>query len=231
MNQYQPESPGYSRVPNPLYAKYVQMGGALLFFVIWFWIGVGLAVLSTGSILLAWFNQNSTFGTIIGLVYPNTFLLVFTTITSIIYMIIKCVAYSRINSRKGMFITLLVACEVLNICSSVISTIVTIVLGYGFNSSTFMQNITPTVINCLIIMYFVLSVRVRTYLGSDEYITGDFFAKLLKLRPPIPVEPYLVSYQPNPYQQSQTAPCQQQVLYPSNQLQTPPTPPDPSTRL
>ncbi|MCL2150608.1 MAG: hypothetical protein FWH50_00050, partial [Coriobacteriia bacterium] len=81
MNQYQPESPGYSRVPNPLYAKYVQMGGALLFFVIWFWIGIGLAVLSTGSILLAWFNQNSTFGTIIGLVYPNTFLLVFTTIT------------------------------------------------------------------------------------------------------------------------------------------------------
>jgi len=231
MNQYQTTSPDYSMVPNPLYAKYVQMGGALLFFVIWFWLGLGLVVLSTVGILIAWLSQNSMMKVIEGSLYPGTFLLVFVTITSIIYMIIKFIAYSRINSRKGTFITLLIVCEALNICSNIIVAIVSIILGSGFSYNVPRQTIISTVINCLIITYFVLSVRVRTYLGSDKYITDVFFAKLFKLKPPIPVEPYLVSYHPNPYQQGQTVPCQQQAPYSSNQLQTPPTPPDPSTRI
>ena len=231
MDQQQGGSPQLFYIPNQYYTKYSQMGGWLLVFMVFFFMGLIFTCYSyiSGFFLLilaimqisddSWMIMLDQYASII---------------IALMYFIPKTIAYINIMKKKPRFISLLIFSESIRI----VSVIITLVLIFYFlepvyNSIIIMIAAPPILFNITAIFYLTWSIRVRTYMGSDDYITKVLLMRLLRVKAPKPEAPYKAVHNTNPIYQSLLAPCQQapmppnqpQAPMPLDQSQPPPAPP------
>ena len=221
MDQYQNRNPEPFYVPNPYFAKYSQMGGWLLVFVIIFLFGLIPSCFTLiGDLSQLFFsflltNDYSGFDLLSQL---------FSLFISLLYLAPKTIAYINIMRKKGIFITILISYELVRILC--VSFLVFLFYDHETIYSVIIVIITaPSILyNIIAIFYLTWSVRVRTYMGSDEYITKDPLMRLIRVKAPKPEAPYKAVHNSNPVFQSLLAPCQQTPM-PQDQSQVPPAPP------
>ena len=184
MNQY-PGNYGGGQMENPQYIEYSKLGGALLAYVILQIIG---AVLGGFAILLslALFPILIASGQV-----PLALILLLSLALSGVAVALQVIMITMIYKKNYKFLTFFMVLFVLGIIAMIFSGIVSVANQSSSGSSTLGSNIWSIIWNVAIIVYFIKSVRVRTYMGSDDYITKNPFTK--SITPPTPVPQYLYS--------------------------------------
>jgi hypothetical protein len=173
------------REPNPLYAKYASLGGwMLLFFVLQ---ALGVAFGALGVVVLAVMT--------IGLLPLGAPIVAVAAVLVLLLMGGVSVAFSGViiwmlATKRPSFLTLLCISLVLDVVAIIASSAFS---GFqpsaDFDLSSYLMGLARST---LWIVYFTKSVRVRTYMGSDDYITRCPFTSWMT--PPEPVEPYLTVF-------------------------------------
>jgi len=175
------------RVPNPKYAQYSKMGGFLLVITVFSCLGlfltiVGFLVSLPIQIMLIFNAQSITTETLVQIIYADC--------SSVFWIVLDSLFVFMLFNRNRHFLK--VFC--LRLFLHFMSLIAPIFMG-TFSFERLLANLAPWIyiyilIGCL--FYFVKSVRVRTYMGSDEYMTQ--FALTARMKPPLPVPEYLIEY-------------------------------------
>lgn len=189
MEPYQNAYPSQGRVRNPLFDHYNKLGGALLFFYVIYIIGICLSVIVmlayTPNMLsvLPWLT-NSGFGSV-------ATILVVTSLAALVQLVLLIGVVITISTRNRHFLTLLVIATIIELLAVILGFVLRAGSSGMGSSSSVGQDLFGIVRDVLILVYFCKSVRVRTYMGSDEYLTRGFLTSWVT--PPLPVEPYLVA--------------------------------------
>ena len=119
-----------------------------------------------------------------------TLAFIISVIGSVVSLVITTVIVARIIQRNPRFFTLLF---ILLLVELVVAILCTMLFAGILNYTTFVFRL---VRDLLIIGYFIKSVRVRTYMGTDEYLTKGLFSPLIKrlFTLPVAVESHCIIY-------------------------------------
>ena len=190
MEQYRNNNPQAPLVPNPLYAQYSKLGGALLFFVVLWIIGVALSALSLlaqAPYFLETLSDAFAYGeNLIGIE------ILCSLVFSVAYIVLLTCTIVMVFTKKRGFLTILCVLVFMALLLIIFEFIVAAVYPGILTAQDFAQGIVGTVRDILILVYFVRSVRVRTYMGSDEYLRSCPFTRWAT--PPRAIEPYMAGY-------------------------------------
>ena len=190
MEQNQNYYPNIKKTPNPLFNKYSNLGGWLLFFVVMNIIAVVIGVIGILAILPDYLDMVSELSASGDPNHGTPFLLLF--ISGIVQLIIVTIATIMIFRRQRGFLTIIFFDAFLSILAVIFGFVLSSMYPWYTSGGDIPNAIYSITINILVVVYFVKSVRVRTYMGSDEYITKGMFTS--GITPPQPVEPYTISF-------------------------------------
>ena len=222
-NQNQDHNPNTVTAPNPQYEKYSQMGGWLLFLVI-------LAVI---DILFKLWSLFTSYPALISLT-PSIFelespVLNLVTVYDLVGIpaltILSFLTIVMILRRHRSFLTFFSFCVIIGLLSLIMIFVAGSAYPESLTVNTAVLGFIGFVISFLVLLYFATSVRVRTYMGNDEYITKSLFTRGVK--PPQPIEPFSTLYlegsfaSPVPSGGTASAPTPAQVNKPEQTDATP----------
>ena len=187
MGQYEETKSETRVIPNPLYEKYSKLGGWLLAFVVMFIIAIPLAVIALSLAVPGFISlipQLRELG--------HDFLIstmIISLIGSAIMMILIISFIVMVFQKNRHFLTPLIILVILEIPLFILT--IMLVLRYP-GSGNIVRELLYFARDVLFLGYFIKSVRVRTYMGTDEYLTKGPFSRLILhwFKPPVPEEPY-----------------------------------------
>ena len=166
---------------------YTKMGGWLLLFVILNIIiivsnlGTAINEIRTSAEALGWFSSGSDIWNAVVINIVGQII----TIAAVIFQILFIV---QIFGRKHLFLRLDQISRIILFVSTIFTFIVVGMIGMeNYGSDTVSQITTSLISVCLgfflMPLYYCKSIRVRTYMGSDEYMEKAIFA--YKNQPPL----------------------------------------------
>ena len=195
MEQYQGANPNTRIVPNPRYEKFSKLRGWLLVFVVSFIFGI---VGGAANLAMMIMELSPDFFDAIPLLFSMGHgFLVIATIIIIIGIVIALGLMigivTMIFQKSRYFSTLLIIAVILEIPMIVLLVMLYYMYPEYDNPASLISGFIRDI---LILVYFVKSVRVRTYMGTDEYLTKGPFSRLLMrlFKLPVTVEPYNIEY-------------------------------------
>jgi len=180
MNQHYQPQPHYSHKQNYtslnsnfLYEKYKKLGGWLLFFVVYFIIGLVMSIIATLISSPIMFIYGSTTG--------YAYIAILSTIVSCALSILLIV---QLCTKKSTFLRIYQLSVIIGISLSLIQTLFGSFGGFGgFGGSVLLSILFSLIPFFLMTLYFCKSIRVRVYMGNDEYMSKAIFA--FKNQPPL----------------------------------------------
>jgi len=155
--------------------RYQKLGGWMLFFVI------AIIIVATFVILrpFATTYMHIMHSTIFDSIDEFIFLFILLYIPEVIAAIIAMICVAQIFKRKEKFLKYLQLSQFINILARVIARIALIVEFPGILTNRIIDLVITigvlTAICALTTLYFCKSVRVRAYMGSDDYIAKAIF--------------------------------------------------------
>ena len=176
-------------IPNSLYLMYSKLGGWLKFFVVLYIIAIpsfALALLPTIVDSMVTIPRLYQIG--------ESFLanaLIFALLSSVITLALLIAFVVMVFQKNRCFFTPLIILVLMDIPINVLMAIMSYKYPEFFSIGS---SIFRFALEILFLGYFIKSVRVRTYMGTDEYLTKGPFSRLILLlfKPPVPEEPYRV---------------------------------------
>jgi hypothetical protein len=212
---------GIPQYGTPVAPNYQKMGGWLLFFMILCMVDAAVAIIGVGllnGLVVVIRNLISGFGSYYSSTY--TAIMVVTIITSLIALgaaALEIVFVVQVFKKKHGFLKLYQICKIVSIAAVLIGIIAVCIAYKGFHvgSSDISSLIGGIGGIFLMTLYYCKSVRVRTYMGGDQYMKSALFSF------PSAGQPSTTGYSFNqqPYQQPTPQYYQQPTAQPQPQQQ------------
>ena len=232
---YPPQPQGYAP-PTGVYSQpnnYHQMGGWLLCFMILCILDAVIGFFSTifsNGLLVRFQGLFSYFGSISLDSQLRILFLIFGGLVTIVAVVLEIIFVVQVFKRDSRFLLFYQICKIVATASILITSVFS---GSAFRS---FENASNTIFTfffsiagfALMTLYYSKSVRVRTYMGNDEYLRKALFTK--NMVSPVPASGYTAPPPFYPTQQPpvQAAPAPQPSYTPSAPVYSPPSPPQPA---